>query len=76
VFDTAELPMVGDVLAGRVPPGPDAIRALAEADPVLLSTKDRAEVVTAWEAQRGWFEAQSLTAVHALASPDPDADRR
>ena len=62
------LPTVWDVLAGRVDPGPDAIRALAAVDPRDLDAATRAEVVSAWEAQDSWLEAQKLTALDAMSA--------
>ena len=69
-----ELPTVWDVLAGRVDPGPDAIRALASVDPRGLGAAARAEVVSAWEAQDGWLEAQKLSALDAMSAPEPVVD--
>ena len=69
------LPTVWDVLAGRVDPGPDAIRALASVDPKDLDAGTRAEVVSAWEAQDSWLEAQKLSALHALSAPGTGGER-
>ena len=65
---------VWDVLAGRVPPGPDAIRALSAVDPRGLGAAARAEVVSAWEAQDAWLEAQKLSALDAMSTPEPVVD--
>jgi Domain of unknown function (DUF222) len=65
------LPTVWDVLAGRVEPGPDAIRALKTVDPRDLDAATRAGLVSAWEAQDSWLEAEKLTALHALSLPEP-----
>jgi hypothetical protein len=66
-----ELPTVWDVLAGRVGPGPAAIRALAAVDPEGLDAQARADVVTAWEAQASWVAAQQQRALETMSHPEP-----
>jgi Domain of unknown function (DUF222) len=66
-----ELPTVWEVLAGRVPAGPAAIRVLSSVDPRDFDAASRAELVTAWEAQDSWLEAQKLSALHAMNVPVP-----
>ena len=60
-----------DVLAGRVDPGADAIRALKSVNPRDLDAAARADFVSAWEAQDSWLEAQKLDALDAMSAPEP-----
>ena len=66
-----ELPTVWDVLAGRVDPGADAIRALNSVNPRDLDAAARADIVSAWEQQNSWLEAQKLSALDAMSAPEP-----
>ena len=62
---------VWDVLAGRVDPGADAIRALKSVNPRDLDAAARADFVSAWEQQDAWIEAQKLSALDAMSAPEP-----
>ena len=62
---------VWDVLAGRVEPGADAIRALKSVNPRDLDAAARADIVSAWEQQDAWLEAQKLDALDAMSAPEP-----
>ena len=63
---------VWDVLAGRVDPGADAIRALKSVDPRDLDAATRADFVSAWEAagQPG-SRRRSSSALDAMSAPEP-----
>ena len=54
-------------------PGAASITALADLDPARLDGFDRVRVLQAWEAARGWVEAQGLSALLAVAGPEAES---
>ena len=50
-------------------PSPETMIQLRDLDPATLDEFDRVRVLQAWEAARGWVEAQGLSALLAVAGP-------